>query len=161
MNEVEYGYMEGGRLISRFLSELREVTTDENGVNHVNIITVEEQAATLTDEWKPVERINDDMLNCSDDNYIIVPVPYDAGEFIGYKYLKKFDVQKVRREIETLKAALTGSDYQVTKCYEASLTGLPLPYDMQTLHTVRQSQRDRINELQAILINYPDKVITL
>lgn len=159
--EFEYGYIEGGTLVSRFLSEQREVTTDEEGNNHVRIIAVEEQAAALSDEWKPVDPIDTDIVESGGDDFIVVPVAYDAGDHIAYHYVKKFDTQRVRREIQTLKDALTASDYQVTKCYEASLTGLPLPYDIAALHSERQAQRDKINELEARLEEKPENVILL
>ena len=148
---VEYGYMEGGALMSRFLEEHKENWTDENGVEHVRTVTVEEQAAKLSHEWKPVDEINDKLLFSEDPSEIIVPVPYDAGDRICYRYVRKFDEQKVRQEIQDLKDALAASDYKVAKCYEASLTGQPMPYDVQQLTQVRQSQRDKVNELEAIL----------
>lgn len=157
--EFEYGYIEGGRIVSRFLSEQRVLTTDEAGNDHVRVITVEEQAAALSDDWKPVAPIDTDIVESGGDEYIVVPVAYDAGDNIAYHYLKKFDTQRLRREIQTLKDALTASDYQVTKCYEASLTGLPLPYDIAALHAERQSQRDKINELEARLEEKPENVI--
>ena len=68
--------------------------------------------------------------------------------------MKKFDVQKIRAEIQTLKDELSATDYRVMKCYEASLTGAPLPYDIDSLSTERQLKRDRINELEAKMENY-------
>lgn len=161
MEEREYGYIEGGRLISRFLSEKREVITDEEGNNHVRIITVEKQAAELSGEWKPVDLIDSDTMESGGEDYIVIPEAYDAGDHIGYRYIKKFDVKKVKTEIEALKEALSGSDYMVTKCYEASLTGGTLPYDIDKLHAERQAQRDKINELEAVLQDYPQNVIIL
>lgn len=159
--EFEYGYIEGGTLVSRFLSEQRVLTTDKEGNNHVRIITVEEQAAALSDEWKPVDPIDTDTVESGGEDFIVVPVAYDAGDHIGYHYVKKFDVKKVKTEIEALKEALSGSDYKVMKCYEASLTGGVLPYDIDKLHAERQAQRDKINELEAVLQDCPQNVIIL
>lgn len=158
MNEeiFEYGYMEGGVLHSRFLSEFTENWVDEEGIQHAHTVTVEEQLKSLSSDWKPVDKIFDDLLDCDDPDYIIIPVPYDAGEHIGYKYIKKFDVKKVCTEIQELKDALTASDYRVMKCYEASLKGEPLPYDIELLTSERQAQRERINELEAKLENNAD-----
>lgn len=150
-NFVEYGYMEGGVLKSRFLSEYTENWVDEDNVSHARTVTVEEQIESLSEEWKPVDRIVDENL-FSDDPYVVVTViPYDAGDHIGYKYVKKFDVQKVNAEIQSLKDDLSASDYRVMKCYEASLTGEELPYDIDLLSADRQAKRDRINELEAKL----------
>ncbi len=56
----------------------------------------------------------------------------------------------VRQQIEVLKAQLAASDYKVMKCYEASLVGKELPYDMVVLHEERQGVRDRIGELEGM-----------
>ena len=159
--EFEYGYIEGGTLVSRFLSAQREVTTDEEGNNHVRIITVEEQAAALSDEWKPVDPIDTDIVESGGDEFIVVPVAYDAGDHIAYHYVKKFDTHSVRVELLTLKYALRVSDYHFTNCYLSSLTGFPLPYDIAALHAERQAQRDKINELEARLEEKPENVILL
>ena len=42
-------------------------------------------------------------------------------------------------------------DWKVIKCYEASLAGRELPYDITELMEARQAVRDKINELQAQL----------
>lgn len=149
---VEYGFMEGQYLQSRFIEPIRKITYDEDGNEHVDEITIEQQIAELSPEWKPVDMISEEALQSRDDNYIIVPVPYDAGDHITYRYERRFDRQKIKGEIETLKSALTESDYKITKCYEASLLRQSLPYDIETLHMERQGQRDRINELEALLL---------
>lgn len=161
MERKEYGYIEGGVLYSRWLEERREVITDEEGVTRVKVITVEEQAAELSYEWKPVDEINGSLLDCEDPSYVVTLQPYDAGDHISYHYVKRFDVKHVRDEIQTLKDALTATDYQVTKCYEASLTGQHLPYDIDALHAERQAERDKINELEQLLNDFPKNVIIL
>lgn len=150
-NIVEYGYMEGGVLKSRFLSEYTENWVDDEGVSHARTVTVEEQIEKLSDEWKPVDIIVDENLFSDDPDVVVTVVPYDAGDHIGYKYIKKFDIQKVNTEIQSLKDDLSASDYRVMKCYEASLTGEKLPYDIDLLSADRQAKRDRINELEAKL----------
>lgn len=146
-----YGYMEGGQLYSTYLQEYttKKALPDGRVVDYV--VTEEEQAACLSDEWKPVDFINDEMIRSAKDDEVVVPIPYDAGDHIAYRYERKFDTQKIRAEIQTLKDSLAQSDYKVAKCYEASLMKQTLPYDVETLHRERQAQRDRINELEAIL----------
>lgn len=61
------------------------------------------------------------------------------------------DMEAVKAEIETLKASLSNTDYQVIKCYEATLIGATLPYDIEALHTERQAIREKINEKEAQL----------
>lgn len=51
-------------------------------------------------------------------------------------------------QILTLKEELSATDYKVIKCAEAQLLGLPLPYDVETLHAERQALRNEINELE-------------
>lgn len=53
------------------------------------------------------------------------------------------------RTIRALEAQLTETDYQVIKCYEYSLVGLELPYDIQALHEEREAIREQIRELEA------------
>ena len=43
---------------------------------------------------------------------------------------------------------LTKSDYKVIKCYEYSLAGLDLPYDIEALHAEREAIRDEIRKLE-------------
>lgn len=61
------------------------------------------------------------------------------------------DMEAVKAEIETLKASLSNTDYQVIKCYEATLIGATLPYDIEALHTERQAIREKIKEKEAQL----------
>lgn len=147
----EYGYMENGYLRSRFIDKIEQKTVDKDGVIHVKVITEEEQIAELSSVWKPVDEIDHSQIENADDGYIIVPVPYDGGDHIGYNYVLRRDKQAIETEIQELKDKLADSDYKITKCYEASLVGTELPYDVATLHAERQSLRDRINELEATL----------
>lgn len=147
----EYGYMEGGYLRSRIIEPIVNTFVDGNGEQHTETVTEEEQIAALSPEWKPVDPIDQAQVEGAEDGYIIVPVPYDGGDHIGYDYVLKRDTQAVRTEIQALKDSLAESDYQITKCYEASLIGEPLPYDIVALHTQRQQQRDKINELEATI----------
>lgn len=148
---VEYGYMEGQYLHSRFIEPINRIYTDNDGVQRVEVLTVEQQVSELSEVWKPVDLISEEQMQSDEENYIVVPVPYDAGDHIAYRYEKRFDRRKIRDEIEGLKTALTNSDYKITKCYEASLLGQELPYDVAALHTERQALRDKINELEPLL----------
>ena len=56
-------------------------------------------------------------------------------------------------EIERLKSELQESDYKVIKCTEALTIGAEMPYDVASLHTVRQALRDKINELKSEVQN--------
>ena len=52
-------------------------------------------------------------------------------------------------EIERIKSELQESDYKVIKCAEALTIGADMPYDVASLHKVRQALRDKINELES------------
>lgn len=149
---MEYGYInDGGYLVSKFIEERIENYKDKDGEIKQRTVSVETQATAMSAAgWKPVEPLDEERLKCAED-YIVRVTPFDAGDRISYRYDTVFDSQKVRRGIESLKAQLTDEDYKIIKCYEASLLGNELPYDISALHQSRQSIRDRINELEELL----------
>lgn len=59
--------------------------------------------------------------------------------------------EQLAQEMMCLEWALKASDYKIIKSYECELIGEPAPYDIQAVHTERQAQRDRINEIQKML----------
>lgn len=149
----EYGYMEGEYLRSQFFEEKVQKYTDADGVEHCDTITIEEQIEGLSGEWKPVDVIDHDRLENAPEGFVVIPVPHDFGDHIGYKYETKLDLQKIRKEIQKLKNNLSDSDFKIMKCYEASLIGETMPYDFDTLHKERQKMRERINDLENLLLN--------
>lgn len=58
----------------------------------------------------------------------------------------------IQAEIDELKSQLSATDYKIIKCSEYSLNGQELPYNIAQLHAERQALRDRINELENLLI---------
>ena len=60
--------------------------------------------------------------------------------------------QEKKQKLKSLKNQLSSTDYQIIKCYEYSLAGLELPYDIQTLHTERETIREQIRELEVFNI---------
>ena len=161
IEQAEYGYMEGKYLRSRLIKPITRTWVDGDGVQHTETVSVEQQIAALSEEWKPVDAISPEALVSEDENYIIVPVPYDQGERIAYRYEKRYDYQRIKQQVADLKQALTDSDYKVMKCYEASMLGQPLPYDIDAVHSERQTMRNKINELEPLLPQNTEKVITL
>lgn len=153
--------MEGKYLRSRLIVPIQRVWIDDEGKQQVETVTVEQQVAKLSEAWKPVDEISPEALVSNDENYIIVPVPYDHGERIAYRYEKRYDYQRIKQQVADLKQALSDSDYKVMKCYEASMLGQPLPYDIDAVHSERQAMRDKINELEPLLPQNTEKVITL
>lgn len=149
---MEYGYInESGYLRTKEVEERKTMYYDEDGKPQSRTVTIEEQAQVLAKNgWKPVDEIDCSKLK-ADDGYIVRVVPYDAGERISFKYETVEDRNKTKREIETLKASISGTDYKIIKCYEASLVGEELPYDIAALHSERQEIQEHINELEAKL----------
>lgn len=148
---MEYGYInESGYLRTRELQEQRRQYRDGNEIK-TRIITIEEQAEELSLKgWKPVDLLDKEQMKAPE-GYIVRIIPYDAGERISFRYEQERDMTKIRKEIEDLKAQLTNSDYKIIKCYEASLIGESLPYDITHLHRERQAIRDKINEIENTL----------
>lgn len=130
---AKYGYVENGFL------RAREV---EQG-----------QVQNLSSEWKPVDDIDESKTISDDENYTIRLVPYDNGNRISFNYEKVVDTTKIQGEIDAIKAELSETDYQVIKCYEASLVGEELPYDIKALHEDRNEKRAQINALETNLTN--------
>lgn len=130
---AKYGYIENGFL------RAREV---EQG-----------QVQNLSSEWKPVDDIDESKTISDDDNYTIRLVPYDNGNRISFNYEKVVNTTKIQGEIDAIKAELSETDYQVIKCYEASLVGEELPYDIKALHEDRNKKRAQINALETNLTN--------
>lgn len=120
----------------------------KNGVLYTVEFTEEESYKYL--DYLPVDEIDYTKVK-ADKGYIVDIQPYINGGRISYRYVKIFDKQAVRAEMRALRKRISESDYQVTKCYEASLIGEELPYDIKTLHQGRQEIRDKINELEALL----------
>lgn len=130
---AKYGYIENGFL------RAREV---EQG-----------QVQNLSSEWKPVDDIDESKTISDDDNYTIRLVPYDNGNRISFNYEKVVNTTKIQGEIDAIKAELSETDYQVIKCYEASLVGEELPYDIKALHEDKNEKRAQINALETNLTN--------
>lgn len=144
----EYGYInESGYLRTKEIRVQTEKYYDGKEVK-TRTISIEEQEKLLKEKgWKEVETIDNNQLNAPD-GFSIRIIPYDAGDKISFRYEKVVDRKGIRSEIAALKDKLSESDYKVIKCYEASLIGKELPYDIASLYSERQSIRDRINDLE-------------
>lgn len=75
---------------------------------------------------------------------------FDAEKYQSILESKEILTQEAMKttRITELQKQLYDTDYKVIKCYEYSLIGLELPYDMETLHAERQVIRDEINNLE-------------
>lgn len=77
----------------------------------------------------------------------VIPIPTDE-ELAEMEERER--IANIKNEISELKAKLDASDYKVIKCFECSMVGEEMPYDVQEIHAERQTIRDRINELETI-----------
>jgi hypothetical protein len=67
---------------------------------------------------------------------------------------------EIIRKISELKTNLVSTDYQVIKCYEASLLQETMPYDLDDILNQRKVWRNEINDLESQLLNLtPEKVL--
>lgn len=157
MEEFEYGYIDNnGYLRSRFFAPISEMVKNEDGTASMVEVSVEEQLARLSGTWKPVDHLDEARMESEDPDFVIVLVPYDAGDHIAYNYLSKFDRKGVMKRIQVLKDKLSSTDYKIMKCYEATMLKEALPYDVSELHIQRQAWRDDINELEGKLAAHND-----
>lgn len=142
-NQIQY------RVLEDDIKEFRQA----NGAVIKLTISAEAQFEELKQSgWKIVEAIDESQLDNEKEFYSTLVEPIDKGETIGFNYLKRLDKRLVRNEIERLKNNLALTDYKVIKCYEASLLSQELPYDIKNIHTERQEIRDRINELEVMIL---------
>lgn len=71
----------------------------------------------------------------------------DSGEIVdnSEEYNRECGKRRNEAEINRLMDELSSTDYKVLKCYEASLMGVELPYNIEELYEWRQGLRDKIN----------------
>lgn len=151
---VIYGTMNDGYLSTREIAPIITQKQLPDGSFEEIIISEEDQIAELPEDWKPVDAIDESRTQVTDPDYFVRVEPYDAGDRISFHYVSVIDKQRIRNQIQELKDYLTGSDYKITKCYEASMTSRALPYDLEPLLTERQAARDQINELESKLASF-------
>ena len=56
--------------------------------------------------------------------------------------------ESTQSKLKSLQSQIASTDYQIIKCYEYSLVGLELPYDIEALHADREAIREQIRELE-------------
>lgn len=145
---MRYGYFEDGFLrVVNLEPEARNYKQPDGTIRKI-IVSIEEQLTERTEPLKPIDDLDEDRLGTAPEGYVVIPTPYDAGDRISFRYATIVDKRYYNSQIQALKQQLEDGDYKVTKCYEASLVGEPAPYDIQQLHTKRQTLRAQINELE-------------
>ena len=81
-------------------------------------------------------------------------IPYyveEGGKVVQKWEIVKDDAIKISAKISRLKKELENSDYKIIKCYEASLTQSPMPYNLEELVAERESKRAEVNRLEELL----------
>lgn len=107
-----------------------------------------------------------DLIEKGFQEFIITPPPSeieegkilsDSFETVDGKVIQswslKDDPKFFQKKIEDLKASLSATDYKVTKCYEATMLGEELPYDLTQLASERSFMRSEINRIEALIEN--------
>ena len=103
--------------------------TEEEIIEQTDFTPVQLQGKPIYKNYKPIE-FTEEQLE------------------IFSKSISQKTEPSVTEQLKSLKAQLSSTDYQVIKCYEYSLVGMELPYDIQTLHTEREAIREQIRELE-------------
>ena len=146
--KVIYGWFENGCLRTVELED-RIQRYDEDGVTKEITISVDHYIEVAKAQGlKPVDPLDTERMETHEEDYITLAEAVEYEDHIGWNYRDVPDFPKFRKEIKTLQDELASTDYRVIKCYEASLVGDPMPYDIQELRTTREAARARINILE-------------
>lgn len=96
--------------------------------------------------------VSDSYLHSLEPDYRSIKIfKYINGEIVVED---EFNEDIITNRIQSLKQQLTDSDYKIVKAYEAQLINGSTTYDFEEVHAERQSLRDEINELEAILMQH-------
>lgn len=150
----KYGYIDDkGHLNIEYAQEKKVLFKNLRGEEKERTISIEESIELLEAKgYKLVEPKDESKMECPGQEYYLrVPVPYDKGEVIGYRYEKRFDFHKVELELEALKSELAKSDIKITRFHEALIVD-PMTSDSEIKELIkkREGLREQIRELQAL-----------
>lgn len=90
------------------------------------------------------------------DERFIKPLPPEGWEYDEATGTFYDPSTIVEEKLGAAKYELAASDYKIIKCFEYSLVGLEMPYDVAELHAERETLRAKIKELKASLPIAPD-----
>lgn len=98
--------------------------------------------------------LSDDELTPTDCVEMSCPDGFYRPKWDGTRWVEggTAPVPTLKQQITALKVELELTDYKIIKCSEYQLAGFDMPYDIAVLHAERQTLRDRINELELLLI---------
>lgn len=86
-------------------------------------------------------------LQCDGKSLRIKDINGTTFDEIFEEYIPEI-METIEEKIIRLKNRLLETDHMVVECYEHSLLGLEMPYDIAALHTERQAIKDEIETLQ-------------
>lgn len=75
----------------------------------------------------------------------------DERQFKIVEIPQPSEKDKAEERINELKTWLDETDYKIIKCYEASMLGQELPYNLESLVQERNSWREEIRELEKLI----------
>jgi len=127
---------------------------DYGKINEDGCLSIREASEELAnklfkDGWKRIETPACELI-CGE-NERIKAIPADAGGHITFTYEKVINKEGIQRKIDNLIKEVAATDYQARKCYEYSLVGKPLPYDIQKIHTESEEIREKIRALEVLI----------
>ena len=109
-----------------------------------------------------IDKLNKDYVGLIDTDIptesltdLDIPVPVYSlknNSIIRNWKIVKNDPSAISYKIDVLKSELAKSDINILKCYEAKLIDKDFPYDVTELVSSRQSKRDEINRLGALIV---------
>jgi hypothetical protein len=95
------------------------------------------------------ENIYLDLSQQEINKYIdMIPHLYYINNSFINKDNNKFKLEDINIKIQDLKLKLNSTDYQIIKCYEASMREQSLPYNLEELSAQRDVWRAEINQLE-------------
>lgn len=146
--KVIYGWFENGCLRTVELEDKIQ-RYDEDGVTKEITISVDHYIEVARSQGlKPVDPIDQERMETHEEDYVVLAEAVEHEDRIGWIYRNVPDILKLRKQIKKLQDEIASTDYRVIKCYEASLVGDPIPYNIQELRTSRQAIRDSINAIE-------------
>lgn len=148
----------GDEFIKPILAKKEEKRTESDLIKIILRKELEDNYKNKLDELSVFkEYIPSEFFGEIDDTDSVRPYYIEEGESVLQKWeVVKKDVGKINEKIKSLKEKLSEGDYKVIKIYEAKLANKDEPYsqtDEEEFIKERQSIRDEINRLEALLPN--------
>lgn len=121
-------------------------------------LSIEDEFSKRIDKLGEFKDLAEEPYSDKDLGELDVLLPVYRQDRKSGKVIRSWKVEKnssslVLNKIDNLKKNLTKSDVKLNKYLEAQLLGTEMPYDVKSLISERQAQRDEINRLETLLEN--------